>query len=351
MFGTYRYILAIMVAIAHLAPIYMVHTGIYAVLAFFTLSGYLMTLVLDTHYLNYADGIKKYYLNRILRVAPSYYVVLALSLVIVIYTPLVSSHIHERMNLPQTAGDWIDNIFIFPLTDIAGQRSSFNLVPPTWSLSIELVFWMLMPFLIRPVKMLYIWAGFAVIYSSFVALNHSSLHLRYYSILAGSLPFLLGSIIYFLNRKKAKLSPSWGLAVMFITLFYFLSAPWLFGDKLYFTAKWYDSSVLYEGFYVAILLNFATIYMLSRLDLTKIPAKIIKIDSFMGNLAYPVFLLHIFSAIVMVVISDSQCQTTICGRGWQLFWISFPLLNMLAVILWFSVERQVSYVRNKVKNI
>ena len=50
MFGAFRYLLALLVVLIHVWPGFMLWTGVYAVFAFFALSGYLMALVLDRSY-------------------------------------------------------------------------------------------------------------------------------------------------------------------------------------------------------------------------------------------------------------------------------------------------------------
>ena len=66
MFGTYRYILALLVIIVHTwaSPFsFFAYAGICAVFGFFMLSGYLMSLVLDKKYIP-ANNIKGFYKNR-----------------------------------------------------------------------------------------------------------------------------------------------------------------------------------------------------------------------------------------------------------------------------------------------
>ena len=187
MFGLYRYILALMVMLAHLAPMVMVHTGIYAVSGFFTLSGYLMAMVIDTHYSRIESGRKKYALNRLLRVMPAYWVVLAISAVVVFYYPDQSRAVHERMQMPGSFEEWINNIIVVGLTGLLGDRSAANLIPPTWSLAVELVWWMFMPILLFNKRRFWGWGIFALIYTGALLYGEAPLQFRYYAILAGAL--------------------------------------------------------------------------------------------------------------------------------------------------------------------
>jgi len=57
MFGTYRIFLALMVVALHLGGIPKI--GAYAVFGFYCLSGYLMTLIMQTNYGYTATGVTK----------------------------------------------------------------------------------------------------------------------------------------------------------------------------------------------------------------------------------------------------------------------------------------------------
>jgi peptidoglycan/LPS O-acetylase OafA/YrhL len=66
-----RYILATMVAQTHLWPLRAVWTGNIAVFAFYTLSGYLMTRILNERYDSVHEAQWRL-LNRVLRLWPAY---------------------------------------------------------------------------------------------------------------------------------------------------------------------------------------------------------------------------------------------------------------------------------------
>ena len=75
MFGTYRLLLAFMVVFLHLAgwPGF----GEYAVFTFFCLSGYLIIgLLFDEKRKNGTINVRDFYIRRILRIYPVYYLVL-----------------------------------------------------------------------------------------------------------------------------------------------------------------------------------------------------------------------------------------------------------------------------------
>jgi peptidoglycan/LPS O-acetylase OafA/YrhL len=80
MFGLFRYILSLIVVQGHLAPLFGKFQGVYAVFGFYALSGYLITLVVNQKYGFSLDGLKKFFINRILRLYPVYLILISFSI-------------------------------------------------------------------------------------------------------------------------------------------------------------------------------------------------------------------------------------------------------------------------------
>jgi len=83
-----RYILALVVTLTHLQPLGVGRPGSIAVFAFYTLSGYLMTRVLNERYGFTARGTAAFLLNRVLRLWPAYFAILGLTLIALWFLPL-----------------------------------------------------------------------------------------------------------------------------------------------------------------------------------------------------------------------------------------------------------------------
>ena len=344
MFGTFRYVLASMVMLAHLGPMSMIHTGYYAVSGFFLLSGYLMTLSLHERYFLLQNGPGKDAINRLLRVLPSYYVVLLLSILAVEFWPDTALSIHERLRMPNDFTEWMANLLVVPLTGIDGLRSMHNLIPPTWSLAIELVFWMLLPLLVRSKRTALIWGALTVVYIFTLIWLNASLQMRYYSYLAASLPFFCGAALYLWRGKMSAFSWKWLIPLWAMPLTYYLTAPILLSDTIYFSEKWYDGRTLFEGLYLAMSLNFFVVFALSRVTLA--PLWLMRLDRFLGNLSYPIFLVHVLAAVLVVKLTDHALPPE---RSWSLFGGGLVLTNLLAYLLWRFVEHPVQTVRERFK--
>ncbi|NTW33027.1 MAG: acyltransferase, partial [Bacteroidetes bacterium] len=111
------------------------HTG---VILFFVISGFLITsLLLQEQIVNKSISIKKFYLRRILRIWPLYYLVLFISVILFNYKPEVNTVVLCLTILPNIAHvlncGWAVN-------------------PPVWSIGVEEQFYLIWPSLIKFAK-------------------------------------------------------------------------------------------------------------------------------------------------------------------------------------------------------
>jgi len=176
MFGTYRYILALLVIFSHYHPIYcgrLNWTGMYAVFGFYVLSGYLMTRVLHQTYGFSGRGITHFLWNRALRIYPAYWVAAIVSLLVVEAIPQTVAIYSRVIGAPIAPTDVIRNVFIFGLDAWRIPR----LVTPAWSLNVELCFYVLMATLLsRSRRSVAIWVVASALYT--VYLVHTNVDLR-----------------------------------------------------------------------------------------------------------------------------------------------------------------------------
>src|ERR1700758_4475275 len=105
-----RHALPAIVAETHLGPPGIGWSGWQAVFAFYTLSGYLMTRVLNERYGFSIRGTVAFLLNRVLRLWPAYLAILGLTLITLLFFPL-SSFI-SLIRMPTTLADIVTNLAI-----------------------------------------------------------------------------------------------------------------------------------------------------------------------------------------------------------------------------------------------
>ncbi len=151
--------------------------------------------------------------------------------------------------------------------------------------------------------------------------------LAYTSPLSAMMPFSLGALIYFKkkNIRSGDIPRKYKLVIpVLLILIYCLPV----------------------NFYFALLVNGAAIFCLSLVDAANLPKYVKGIDHFFGNLTYPVFLLHILSSdIIRLLFPEIKNHT------WELYLIGFGFANLLAMVVYYSIEYPVDFFRRRIKNL
>jgi peptidoglycan/LPS O-acetylase OafA/YrhL len=203
-----RFALSLIVAQAHLYPLHVPWLAWMAVFGFYTLSGYLMTRVLNESYGFHWRGTIAFAVNRVLRLWPAYLVVVALALSLLAF--VARSPLYGVLRLPESVWDWLVNFTVIGITafDIRDMGGRPVLAPNSWSLSVELVCYALLALgFARSSGRLWLLAGLGAL-----ALAASTAHCladrspthgpycfqnRYGVVQAGLIPFAIGGLIHF----------------------------------------------------------------------------------------------------------------------------------------------------------
>lgn len=176
--GTIRILLALAVVVEHAERLIpggtpMVH-GLVSVQAFFLISGFYMALVLEH---KYRDRTLAFYRNRFIRIFPTYWAVLAISIAAGFFVPSADKF-SQLASIDPSTGTYIlmivANIFIFG-SDIMMFLSSderglffvqnfmshdvqlfkYHYILQAWSLPLELMFYMMAPFIVHRYWLIY----------------------------------------------------------------------------------------------------------------------------------------------------------------------------------------------------
>jgi peptidoglycan/LPS O-acetylase OafA/YrhL len=171
--------------------------------------------------------------------------------------------------------DWFSNFLIYPLAYyMYNGIDKFTLLPPSWSLAVEIQFYLLVPFIFKNEKFLYIsyFSSLSIFLLAIVGVLDTDFFA--YRLLLGVLYiFLLGSILYEVEKgnKKAYL-------ILIITYIVILFS---FIYIIYFD---YKAPYNYEVVTALLLGIPLLIYYKSLLPKN--------LDKFFGNISYGLFLLH-----------------------------------------------------------
>lgn len=171
--GIYRFLLAISVLVTHSEPIMgvVLLNGDYAVTSFFVVSGFLIARILEE---KYKYDLPSFYMNRALRIYPAYWVVLICSVFLMMIWPtgshnpwanvrgddlitifmsgfvnlsLVFSNLVNFVDIAREGGLVFPNFLHEEIPSYGGHNAIF--VPQSWTLWIELQFYLLIPFVLR----------------------------------------------------------------------------------------------------------------------------------------------------------------------------------------------------------
>lgn len=343
MYGTFRYVLANLVVLSHLS--YQVRAtawaGTYAVFGFYALSGFLMTYILNETYGFNWSGIRNYFLNRAIRIYSTYWIVLAVSLVIVTAYPETSRLLHAALTLPHNVGQWLHNLFIFGLGGtFQVDPDSVRLSPPAWALHIELLFYIAIPFLARTRMSSFVWFCASVAYAIYLKVTGGN---TFYPVQAASLPFSSGALLYyFVHRTTASNSVIYSpvVAVFAVIAFAFnlFYGPAIFHGSL---------GIAYYLNLLIVVLIIACLFTLSR---KKVPCAFGKIDKFLGDLSYPIYLIHWQVAVLVIAFFFNGIPPErLSAQRKIMFLILLPAVNAVATAVYLLCDSQVKSLRDKVR--
>jgi len=318
--GILRILLAISVVLAHSSSIFgfSLVGGQIAVQAFYIISGFYMTLILNEKYIGANNSYKLFISNRFLRLYPIYWVVLFLIILYSVAISIYSKGNHlgnfsvyhynfENMNFGSFIFLLFTNLFIL-LQDVVmflgldtttgnlfftsnfrettPQLYTFLFIPQAWTIGVEIAFYLIAPFLVKrklkiiiPLIMLSLILRI-VLYFHFDLKNDPWTYRFFPTELFF---FLLGIVSYHIYKKLQTIE------VKNI----FLKLIWI--GILGFTLVYSFLPIS------AISYLYLTTFFMS-LPFVFILTKNWKIDSYIGELSYPIYISHFFVLTVISVL-------------------------------------------------
>ena len=300
--------------------------GAFAVFGFYLLSGYLITMVLGRTYAWSGTGLARFVSNRALRVYPPYWALALCSLAVIVAFPETAESLNPRLQVPQGLLEWRSNVLIFGL-DVSERP---RLVPPAWSLHVELVYYLLMGLLLsRRGWIVALWFAASLGWTIYLVVDAASWQVRYFSVSAASLAFATGALIWFVSKWFAWRPPAWSAWLAFFAFF---------GHSLAAGLLW--SEVRTEGFYVSLALAGLAVFCLKDY---RSGGRLERIDSRLGDLSYPVFLAHWPVAAALVGLFPALDSD---GR---VFAAGFAGSVIVALLVHAFVERPVNRLRDRIR--
>ena len=356
--GLLRLLLAVSVLSAHAGPIFGSYLigGKMAVQAFFMISGFYMALVLSQKYEKKKNFYRLFISNRILRIYPTYLIVLIMS--IFVYGILFS---HEStgkfmfykvyalsFDFPLLIYLFLSNIFILgmDLVMFLGVNlktgasyltpdylstnpilHDFMLIPQAWTLSLEFLFYLLVPFIYKKslkfVILLTLISIILRIYIYSIGLHHEPWTNRF---LPTELAFfLIGILSYrFYNQvKKLKLnikpfSLTLLVVLAFITIFYGYLPDYSQGKF----------NIIQNGYYMLIFISMPFIFEQTKNSI---------FDKTLGALSFPIYISHFLIASIVIYMN--------IGNDKFFSLITLTITVVFSIILMIFIENPIDKYR------
>jgi len=342
--GSIRLFLAFAVLMSHAGVCEIEFIGGHvAVQTFLIISGFYMSLILAQKYKECSVFV--FYTNRLLRLFPTYLVVLLVSLVALCVFDVGLFTDANRLEKVFTRSLFMAVFYFWTNIAIVGQDILFLLgidaesysfywdpngmaslkgyyyilVPQAWSLSMELYFYLLAPFILR---LRVDWIAFIFVLSLGLRLLIVSKGPEYDLLARRCFPaelclFLLGSLSYFLFGLIRGHKNKYSLGLISWTT---LVAVLIFYEQI-------DKS------YALILLAFASfvsipfIFDLSRKN---------RIDRFLGNMSYPIYMVH----FLIIAALEGYMEE------YSLF-VLLPLVFSASLLLYYGIETPIDCWRQR----
>lgn len=347
MLGVIRFLLSFCVIAFHLTAS-IPNIGLLSVNFFYVISGFLITLVLHE---TYNFKFMPFATNRFLRLYPAYFAVAGVSLLLAI-TFKSYSQFHASWSTSPTAPDIFGNLLMFPWAFLADDSVQvnflqvdflqsaaphFRLVPSTWSVGVEIVcYFFLWLFVARRM-----WTTIATIVATsawqwYVAQAGLSPLLAYFPVPAALLPFGLGALAYHITKRTQISVPHKSMA-KWIT--FVICALFIVNWKLSASSPNLTGSIYY---YANDLLAFLSVLLINRARHNGFSGKV---DKWLGDLAYPMFLgQYVFGFVAWRIIGITSST-----RGTEVFLLGSAITIVASVAIVLIIDKRLLKARNKVR--
>lgn len=336
MFGSYRTLLALAVVACHLGG--WSSSGPFAVFAFYSLSGYLMTRIMAEVYGYNRIGVLRYAINRALRIFPNYWFSAALSITaILLLGATFVQDFHALISIPERWVHKLQNAFLV----LSPAPWPPRLTPPAWALTVELFNYALIALgLSKTAKTSWIWLFFGLGYHLYTGLTNEDFLLRYSTLAASALPFSLGALSYHYQHWFAALRSKYARINNYTPLIAFGLMTANAGSTTL------GAPDFEPKFYVNILLG--TLCLGLMIDKPLFPKIKQQIDEEIGALSYPIYLIHYQVGIfALAALTHTGIETS--RPSLLLLMVATPLIILMARVMNLSIDKPIERLRKSIK--
>lgn len=290
--GFLRIYLAIVVLLSH-CPQGVVFQKIshpaLAVQCFYVISGFYMQLLVN-QFKSSGDSkwVGQFYLNRLIRIYPTYLFILLLSM---LFLPSALGMAYGK-SMSFKALYWVDNLFILPQELMRFLHIPITVLPQSWTLSLEILFYLMAPYILikRNVTLvLLVIASIScrVMLTSFDLYKDQWLYEFFPSEIS---LFVAGSLSYrFYNRYLSNARGIFYKAISICIVYYLFWFTFVGWDNIN-VGHWDGKNTM------GVPLKYWDVLLLTIFSLPFLfyLTKNIKLDRYIGEFSYPLYLGHFF---------------------------------------------------------
>jgi peptidoglycan/LPS O-acetylase OafA/YrhL len=351
--GVMRFILAVAVLLAHTQPLFGLKlTGqVAAVEAFFIISGFYMALVLNEKYTGVNNSYMLFISNRLMKLLPVYWLVLIMAILVSLALGYKSGGsfwlylqpYFENWSTLDVSGKLFfilanllvlgQDIFLFLgintstgslffTADFWSEQLpgyKFLLIPQAWSISLELMFYAIAPFMARRnIKLLVLLFGVLLTFKIVMLQNGFVNDPWSYRFFPSELIFFVTGILSYKMYKAVEQKAISKNILRMIAAALIIAS--VFYDRFDFAGK----QTLY---YVFFALAIPFVFLLTKKS---------KWDYRIGELSYPIYLCHV---IVAYFVSKITFLTNLLGEALAVILVTVLLSAMLNKLVTLPLEK------------
>lgn len=307
---------------------YSAYLGAFGVSIFFVLSGFLITYLLLEEQQEAPIRIRHFYLRRILRIWPLYYLILGLGFFVI-------PHL-DFFQVPQYSSDMEDSLYRLLLFVGLAANVAFVYLPTVpfanvlWSVAVEEQFYLFWPHVVRFKRSL-LWIMLLLLAAYLAVKFYAGSVDRQFELLVIRTRFssmIIGGIgAYLLFHQKAIIQLLYHRVVQIglLVLFVCMGLDWI----AYYSLAWMQDELI-SLVVCGLILNIATN-----------PRSLVSLENsvfaYLGKLSYGLYVYHLFAVVLVLkglpAIVDLQALPT---------WIGYPLTLGAVLILTTGIS-QLSY--------
>ena len=318
--GTLRYVLALLVVLTHTGfNIGRFIQGVLAVVIFFMISGFVMTALIQKSYPT-PDRMPGFLLDRVMRLFPQFLFYLALtSLLMHFFVPTYALPPELDLELKYI----VLNYLMLPMGFYMYVRpDKWLIMPQGWSLGLELTFYLVLPFILA-FRVRGLMFALSMVVFILACVGTIPTNTWSYRLLPGTLfIFLCGSYMFSGSPIERRIALGAAMAVC---------AVLLVGSMLIPQLGWPQNSEVLVG----VLVGIPLVYWLTSV-------KTGKLDAFLGNLSYGIYLNHFF---LMWVAEFFKLKF----QSAEFMVFMLIATNVFAAISFYAIERPVIRLRHKLR--